>query len=102
MSEPLTPNVKRMMIERMSQLQIERAKRSLKPGGSVIGAVAIGLLDVEAVKVDAREAMAWTRQALHAIRTAPGGEAFKTDEDAAAELMRLLDERARRNGAKKR
>lgn len=89
------------MIERMSQLQIERAKRSLKTGGSIVGAVAIGLLDVEAVQADAREAMAWTRQALHAVRTAPGGEVYKTDEEAATEVMRRLDERMGRKSANK-
>ena len=86
------PNVKRLVIERASQLMAERGAATGDTSfGGVIAAMVAGGKD--GIQADVREASKWVKNAMIAIRQSPGGEIYATDEDAAAELVRQIEKK---------
>ena len=81
------------MIERASQLQIERAKA--KYGAAGVGEIAAVMAHdgADGLKSVFREAYDWTVEALRIVREAPGSERWPTNEDLASELMRQIEVR---------
>lgn len=90
---PLGPNVKRLLIEKSSQIQIEFAKR--KYGSAGVGELAASLAENNGAVLQSslREAFEWTKVALDLLRKSPGSEKWPTDEDLAGEIMRQVDAR---------
>jgi len=90
---PLGPNVKKLMIERAAQLQVEATKKRYGKAG--VGETAALLVETngEVIRTTMREAFAWTRDALEAVRRSPGSEKWPTDEDVAAEILRGIEAR---------
>jgi hypothetical protein len=86
---PLGPNVKRLLMERCSQLMVDRAGSA--EGGKVC-AVAARLAENNGVnlKADMREAFAWVCEVMRVVRSSPDNP-YKTDEEIAGELMRRID-----------
>lgn len=90
MRDKLGPNVRRLVATRASQLIVERAHA--QHGGAGVGEVAQGIVD-GTLGLCLREAQTWVTTALALVRSAPGGEAWPTDEDVAGEILRKLEER---------
>lgn len=87
-TEKMTPAFKRLVLERMAQLTVERADK----GHGATAGVAKRILDNK-IGSDFRDAFEWANAAVRAVRQSPGGEEYKTDEAVAVELMRQIDER---------
>src|SRR6266853_5235617 len=90
-STPLGQNVKRLLVERAAQMQIEAAKA--KYGACGVGEIAAMMADGGAggIQDNMRKAFEWVALALEAARQAPGSEQWPTDEDMAGEIMRQGD-----------
>jgi hypothetical protein len=89
---PIGPNVKKLIIHKMSLDAI--------PSG---GGVADGLkffMDKEKISKTLREANEWVKQAINMVRLAGEPNPFKnsTDEDIAGEIFRKIEEK---NNARK-
>ncbi len=87
MNEIIGPNVKKLIIHKMSLDAI--------PSG---GGVADGLkffMDKERISRTLREANEWVKQALFVVRNAMEPNPFKnsTDEDIAGEILRKIGEK---------
>ena len=87
MTNPIGPNVKKLIIHKMSLDAI--------PSG---GGVADGLkffMDKERISKTIREADEWVKQAICIVRVAGEPNPFKTssDEDIAGEILRKIEEK---------
>lgn len=87
------PNVRRLVIQRASQLQVERAKELFGKAG--VGEIAAMLAHDGAggLKAVMREAYEWVTAAVAAVRLAPGNEKWPDDEAVAGEILRQVAER---------
>ena len=85
---PLTPNVRKLLLERASQLMVDRAKT--KYGAAGVGEVAATLAQDkgQALKASMGEAFLWVQQALELLRNSPGSEEWPDDEAMAGEILR--------------
>lgn len=86
-----TPAVKRLFMERWSQLMVDRAGNA--EGGKVC-AVAARIVENQgaSLKSDMQEAWEWTKQAIKLVRAAPDAH-FDSDEAAAIAIMERIDAR---------
>lgn len=83
------PNVSRLIAARMAVLAIP-------PNGGFVDGVRF-LQDREALSRGAREAEAWARDAIAAMRAAADPNPWRdaTDEEIAGEILRAVEERER-------
>lgn len=95
---PLGPNVKALLIERASQLTVERAGSAGDDFGvacAVAGRIAEDM--GSRFKSDMRDAFEWTKKAIALVRTAPDNT-LNTDEEIAGEIIRRIRERKATRG----
>lgn len=92
MSVKIGPNVKRLIIERASQITVERAEAD--SDGRKVGGVAARIADRSFIH-DCVEASKWVESALAAVRAAPGGGSL-TDEEIAGRILEGIAERKKR------
>jgi hypothetical protein len=86
----LTPNVKRLVLERAATITVQRSKGS----ESAISGVIERLLD-RSFLADLREANDWAAAAIDAVRHAgePNPWRCATDEEIAAEVLKRVEAR---------
>jgi hypothetical protein len=80
------PNVKRLIVHRMSQLMV--------PPGAGIGDALAAMVKPGNISAVAREATAWVEAALAAVRSAPGNPYADDEEIAGAILAGIERKRA--------
>ena len=81
---PQGPNVKKLIIRRMSQLAV--------PIGGGFGDALEFLTDKHRIITVAREATAWAFEAIDAVKAAPDCP-WTTDEEIAGEIVRRIEKR---------
>jgi len=81
------PNVKKLIARRMSVLMVPA-------GGGPADAIR-ELTSAENIAKRAREATAWARQAIAAVKTAPDNPYGGDDEAIAGEILRQVEARAK-------
>jgi hypothetical protein len=93
MKEIIGPNVKKLIIHKMSL-------DAIPPGGGVADGLKF-FTDKERISKTIRESDEWVKQALLAVRNAGEPNPFKnaTDEDIAGEILRKIEDK--RNDRKK-
>lgn len=93
----LTPNVKRLVLERASQLMMERSKPYPQHEHGAACAVASRLAENNGANLiaDLRESHEWTEKAISAVRKASDPNPYRdsTDEQIATVLMERIDAR---------
>jgi hypothetical protein len=86
-TEPIGPNVKKLIAQKMALLMIpEGTTEPLKAGATAI-------LTPGSMGQHARVVTTWVREALAAIKAAPDNPYGDDDEAIARELLRKIDER---------
>jgi hypothetical protein len=93
MSEQLTPNIKKLMIHKVSLDAIPK-------GGGVADGIKF-LSDKNKIITTFRESHEWVKKAIQAVRQAGEPNPFKnsTEEEIAGEILRKIEEK--RNDRKK-
>lgn len=87
---PLGPNVKALLVERWSQLMVERSGNTGGPFGKTTAVIARMAEDSGAhLKADMREAFEWVKSVIAAVRAAPDNT-LTSDEEIAKEIMRQV------------
>jgi len=94
-------NVKMLVIERMSQLMIDR-NRKHSDGKFGLATAITADMDGGSISPDAKEAQEWVNTAIEAIRRAPGGDRFGSDEEIAGEILKRIEERRTLNASQAR
>jgi len=97
--QAMGPNVKRLLIMRMSVLAVDNAKQSVQPGEDIIGAVVDRILKPGGMGADAKEAWEWVKTAIATMKAAPDcvqACGSREDEDIAAYMVRRAEERKRK------
>jgi hypothetical protein len=92
MKEIIGPNVKKLIIHKMSL-------DAIPPGGGVADGLKF-FTDKERISKTLRESNEWVKQAIFAVRNAREPNPWKTtsDEDIAGEILRKIEEK---NNARK-
>ena len=87
MNEIIGPNIKKLIIHKMSL-------DAISPGGGVADGLKF-LTDKDRISKTLREANEWVKQALFVVRNAMEPNPFKnsTDEDIAGEILRKIEDR---------
>jgi hypothetical protein len=84
------PNVRKLIIERTSQLALETPKL---PGETPAGRFMAGLISGDLAR-NMREATTWVAEALGILRRAPGSDLWLVDDEAiAGEILKGIEER---------
>jgi hypothetical protein len=90
--------MKRLIAERSATLSVERAKRNLKPGETLVGGVAMQFFDGSAAK-DVHDAAKWVQAAIAVCRTAPDARDVFGDDLSDEAIAGHLLERLRKKNA---
>jgi len=81
--KPKLSNIRRLAIEKMSLDAVPK-------GGGLADAIEF-LMDKDRILKTAREADRWAKNAVLAVKCAPGGENMGDDEAIAGEILRQLE-----------
>lgn len=92
MAQPLPPSVLKLISYRMSLIAIPKGSKDPFTAG------ARAILEEGRLAQIGHEATEWTKAAIHLIRNAAEPNPWKesTDEDIAADILRKVEERSRR------
>lgn len=86
----MTPNVKRLIIEQMANLAVERGKKHAPPGEhGLAAAMAVDILH-GSISRDYREAREFAENAIAAVRKAPDVNPNWSDEEIAGMILGKL------------